>query len=95
MGSFAHDAPAARIRPENPAGTDGFGFVEGAHPEPQKLRSLFRTMDFTLVPKNRSKAITLHRQGDEGTGEGNFRALFVSIEEDQLCRGVTRGTKAA
>ena len=95
MGSFAHDAPAARIRPENPAGTDRFGFVEGAHQEPQKLRTLFRSMDFTPVPKHRSKAITQHRQGDEGIGVSNFRALFVSIEEDQLCGGVIRGTKAA
>ena len=30
----------------------------------------------------------IQRKGDEGFGEGNFRALFVSIEEDQLRRGV-------
>jgi 4-hydroxyphenylpyruvate dioxygenase len=30
----------------------------------------------------------IQRKGDEGFGEGNFRALFVSIEEDQLKRGV-------
>ena len=35
MGPFPHDAPAAQITPQNPAGTDGFEFVEFAHPEPQ------------------------------------------------------------
>ena len=28
------------------------------------------------------------RKGDEGFGEGNFRALFESIEEDQIRRGM-------
>src|SRR4051794_29759316 len=64
MGPFPHDAPAAQITPENPAGTDGFGFVEYAHPEPEKLHTLSRTMGFAPVAKHRSKAITLHRQGD-------------------------------
>ncbi|HQF32042.1 MAG TPA: 4-hydroxyphenylpyruvate dioxygenase [Hyphomicrobiales bacterium] len=30
----------------------------------------------------------IERKGDEGFGEGNFRALFESIEEDQIRRGV-------
>ena len=30
----------------------------------------------------------IERRGDEGFGEGNFRALFESIEEDQIRRGV-------
>jgi 4-hydroxyphenylpyruvate dioxygenase len=29
-------------------------------------------------------------QGDEGFGEGNFRALFESIERDQVRRGVIK-----
>ncbi len=33
----------------------------------------------------------IQRKGDEGFGEGNFRALFESIEEDQLRRGVIKG----
>ena len=32
----------------------------------------------------------IQRKGDEGFGEGNFRALFVSIEEDQIRRGVLK-----
>jgi len=30
----------------------------------------------------------IERQGDEGFGEGNFKALFESIERDQIQRGV-------
>ena len=30
----------------------------------------------------------IQRKGDDGFGEGNFRALFESIEEDQVRRGV-------
>jgi 4-hydroxyphenylpyruvate dioxygenase len=30
----------------------------------------------------------IQRQGDEGFGEGNFKALFESIERDQVRRGV-------
>ncbi len=33
----------------------------------------------------------IQRKGDEGFGEGNFRALFESIEEDQIRRGVLEG----
>ena len=45
-------------------GTDGFEFVEYAHPEPEKLGKLFETMGFTLVAKHRSKNVQLWRQGD-------------------------------
>lgn len=64
MGPFPHEAPAAAITAQNPAGTDGFGFVEYAHPNPAELHSLFRTMGFEAVAKHRAKAITLYRQGD-------------------------------
>ena len=32
----------------------------------------------------------IQRKGDEGFGEGNFRALFESIELDQVRRGVLK-----
>lgn len=32
----------------------------------------------------------IQRKGDEGFGEGNFKALFDSIEEDQIRRGVLK-----
>jgi 4-hydroxyphenylpyruvate dioxygenase len=36
----------------------------------------------------------IQRKGNEGFGEGNFRALFESIEADQVRRGVLKDTTA-
>jgi 4-hydroxyphenylpyruvate dioxygenase len=49
---------------DNPMGTDGFEFVEFAHPEPAKLAALFERMGFVAVARHRSKDVTLYRQGD-------------------------------
>lgn len=35
----------------------------------------------------------IQRKGNEGFGEGNFKALFESIEQDQIRRGVIAGEK--
>lgn len=64
MGPFPHDAPAAVISDNNPMGTDGFEFVEYAHPKPAELHALFKLMGFAPVAKHKTKAITLYRQGD-------------------------------
>ena len=32
----------------------------------------------------------IQRKGDDGFGEGNFKALFELIEEDQIRRGVLK-----
>ncbi|MDB6180855.1 4-hydroxyphenylpyruvate dioxygenase [Paracoccus fistulariae] len=64
MGPFPHNAPKATISAANPAGTDGFEFVEYAHPEPEKLDKIFRQMGFTPVARHKSKNIALYRQGD-------------------------------
>ena len=37
----------------------------------------------------------IQRKGDQGFGEGNFRALFESIELDQIKRGVLQDKPAA
>lgn len=34
----------------------------------------------------------IERRGDDGFGQGNFRALFVSMERDQIRRGVIKAT---
>jgi len=34
----------------------------------------------------------IQRKGDEGFGAGNFKALFESIELDQMRRGVVKAT---
>jgi 4-hydroxyphenylpyruvate dioxygenase-like putative hemolysin len=59
-----HDAPAAQITQENPAGTGGFAFVEYVHPNPAALHALFEMIGFEPVVRHRSKAITLYHQGD-------------------------------
>ena len=63
MGPFPHDAPPAMISADNPMGTDGFEFVEYAHPEPDKLHALFKLMGFSKVARHRAKKITVYRQG--------------------------------
>ncbi len=64
MGPFPHAAPPAAISADNPAGTDGFEFVEFSHPEPEKLAELFTRMGFSPVARHRTKAVTVWRQGD-------------------------------
>ncbi|MCL4674808.1 MAG: 4-hydroxyphenylpyruvate dioxygenase [Pararhodobacter sp.] len=64
MGPFPHHAPRATISAGNPAGTDGFEFVEFAHPEPETLRKLFASMGFEKVATHKSKAVELWQQGD-------------------------------
>jgi 4-hydroxyphenylpyruvate dioxygenase len=32
----------------------------------------------------------IQRKGNEGFGDGNFRALFETMEKDQIARGVVR-----
>ena len=64
MGPFPHDAPAATISADNPMGTDGFEFVEYAHPRPEELHALFKLMGYAPVARHRTKKITVYRQGD-------------------------------
>ncbi len=64
MGPFPHSAPKAAISVENPAGTDGFEFVEFAHPEPQELRDLFARMGYALTARHKTREIELWQQGD-------------------------------
>jgi len=81
MGPFPHDAPAATISTANPAGTDGFEFVEFAHPEPQKLANLFEQMGFVEVARHKRKDISLYRQGRityvQNREPGSHAARFV------------------
>ncbi len=64
MGPFPHNAPRSVINAENPAGTDGFEFVEFAHDDPQQLRDLFAKMGFEHVANHKTKSIELWKQGD-------------------------------
>lgn len=64
MGPFPHDAAKAVIDETNVAGTDGFEFVEFAHPDPSLLEALFRAMGYVEVARHKSRDISLYRQGD-------------------------------
>jgi 4-hydroxyphenylpyruvate dioxygenase len=82
MGPYPHDAPKAVIDETNPAGTDGFEWVEFAHPEPEKLAELFTRMGYAEVARHRTKDISLWRQGrinyvinrEPGAHAGRFMA---------------------
>jgi 4-hydroxyphenylpyruvate dioxygenase len=81
MGPFPHSAPQAEISAENPAGTDGFEFVEFAHPEPQALRDVFTRMGYVRAAQHKTKAIELWQQGDItyilNTEPGSHAARFA------------------
>ncbi|TIP97979.1 MAG: hypothetical protein E5X60_14780, partial [Mesorhizobium sp.] len=64
FGGQHHGSLPSRCTKANPAGTDGFEFVEFAHPEPAKLAELFTRMGYVPVAKHRTKNITVWRQGD-------------------------------
>jgi 4-hydroxyphenylpyruvate dioxygenase len=64
MGPFPHDAPPAKISAQNPIGTDGFEFVEFAHPRPGELATLLARMGYTPVAGHKTRNITVYRQGD-------------------------------
>lgn len=83
MGPFPHQAPKATISAENPAGTDGFEFVEFAHPEPEKLRTVFARMGFAKTATHKTKDIELWQQGDItyvlNAESVSFAAKFVEL----------------
>jgi 4-hydroxyphenylpyruvate dioxygenase len=64
---------------------DGEGVVEGG-----MTKVLLQRFSKTLIGPIFFEFI--ERKGDEGFGEGNFRALFESIEEDQIRRGVLKAS---
>ena len=64
MGPFPHDAPKAVIDNANIAGTDGFEFVEFAHPDAGVLEDLFTKMGYVEVARHKTKDISVYRQGD-------------------------------
>jgi 4-hydroxyphenylpyruvate dioxygenase len=83
MGPFPHDAPPAKITAQNPVGTEGFEFVEFAHPEPRELAELFTRMGYAPVARHKTKDITVYRQGDINyilnAEPGSFAAGFVAF----------------
>ena len=65
MGPFPHDAPKSVISDTNPAGTDGFEFVEFAHPEPRAAaRGCSPGWAMPIPPRHKTRRIELWQQGD-------------------------------
>ena len=60
---------------------DGEGVVDGGH-----TKVLLQIFSANAIGPIFFEFI--QRKGDDGFGEGNFKALFESIEEDQIRRGV-------
>lgn len=81
MGPFPHGAEKAAINDANPAGTDGFAFVEFAHPDPARLAELMTHMGFAAIGRHRSRQVTLWRQGDicylANAEPNSFAARFI------------------
>jgi 4-hydroxyphenylpyruvate dioxygenase len=75
-----HGEPINRLR-QNGILIDGEGVVNGG-----ATKILLQIFSSTVLGPIFFEFI--QRKGDEGFGEGNFRALFESIEEDQVRRGV-------
>jgi 4-hydroxyphenylpyruvate dioxygenase len=60
---------------------DGEGLIDG-----RETKVLLQVFSKTVIGPIFFEFI--QRKGDDGFGEGNFKALFESIEEDQIRRGV-------
>src|SRR3979411_345327 len=82
MGPFPHDPQPAKISAQNPAGTDGFEFVEFAHPRPDELAELFGRMGYAPVARHKTRNVTVYRQGDLhnilNAEPGAFATRFVA-----------------
>ena len=77
-----HDEPVERMKKHGIL-IDGEGVVDGG-----MTKILLQIFSKTVIGPIFFEFI--QRKGDEGFGEGNFRALFESIEEDQIRRGVIK-----
>ncbi|HVW56700.1 MAG TPA: VOC family protein, partial [Rhizobiaceae bacterium] len=77
-----HNEPVERMKKHGIL-IDGEGVVDGG-----MTKILLQIFSRTVIGPIFFEFI--QRKGDEGFGEGNFRALFESIEEDQIRRGVIK-----
>jgi 4-hydroxyphenylpyruvate dioxygenase len=75
-----HAEPIARMRKHGIL-IDGEGVLDGG-----TTKILLQVFSKTVIGPVFFEFI--QRKGDDGFGEGNFKALFESIEEDQIRRGV-------
>jgi 4-hydroxyphenylpyruvate dioxygenase len=67
---------------DNPAGTEGFEFIEFAAPDPREMGALFERLGFRAIARHRHKDVVLYRQG-----EINF---IVNAEPDSFAQRFAR-----
>jgi 4-hydroxyphenylpyruvate dioxygenase len=88
------DAPHA-----NPAGTDGFEFIEYTAPDSRALARLFESMGFEAVAQHRSKDVTLYRQGEinfiVNHEPDSFAQSFARVHGPSVCAFAIRVKDAA
>lgn len=82
-----HEEPIDRMKRHGIL-IDGEGVVDGG-----TTRILLQIFSKTVIGPIFFEFI--QRKGDDGFGEGNFKALFESIEEDQIQRGVLASEQEA
>jgi len=84
---------------DNPAGTDGFEFVEYTAPDAGALGALFDRMGFRAAARHRSKAVTLYRQGDVNfivnAEPESFAQAFARLHGPSVCAIAFRVRDAA
>ncbi|MFT5896366.1 MAG: 4-hydroxyphenylpyruvate dioxygenase, partial [bacterium] len=80
-----HGEPIAELR-ELGLLIDGEVVLESLANEGRMTKVLLQVFSKTVIGPIFFEFI--ERKGDEGFGEGNFKALFESIEADQIARGV-------
>lgn len=78
---------------ENPAELKTRGILLDGSTEGGARRLLLQIFSETLLGPVFFEFI--QRKGDEGFGEGNFKALFESLERDQIRRGAIDISEAA
>ncbi len=83
----------------NPAGTDGFEFVEYTASDTQELEKLFTQMGFTAIARHRAKNVVLYRQGNINFiinhEPDSFAQAFAKVHGPSICAFGIRVKNAA
>ena len=74
---------------ENPAGTDGFEFIEYAAPDPRAMGELFERLGFRAIARHRHKNVILYRQGGinyiVNAEPDSFAQRFARLHGPSIC----------
>jgi 4-hydroxyphenylpyruvate dioxygenase len=74
---------------DNPAGTDGFEFIEYAAPDPRAMGELFERLGFKAIARHRHKNVILYRQGGinfiVNAEPDSFAQRFARLHGPSIC----------